>query len=98
MFFRIKKSGERSYAQIVENKREGGAVRQTVIANLGRADELAASGAKLTDQALLINAVDDDAEGALSASAKRIGGPLLLGSMFEMRALLRRHSGEGERE
>jgi hypothetical protein len=45
MFFRLKKSGERSYVQIVENKREGAAVRQTVIANLGRADELAASGA-----------------------------------------------------
>ncbi len=45
MFFRLKKSGERSYVQIVENRRDGAAVRQTVIANLGRADELAASGA-----------------------------------------------------
>ena len=45
VFFRIKKSGERSYVQIVENKREGAAVRQIVIANLGRTDELAASGA-----------------------------------------------------
>src|SRR5260370_1151100 len=48
MFFRLKKSGERTYVQIVENKREGAAVRQTVIANLGRADELAASGALAT--------------------------------------------------
>jgi len=31
--------------QIVENTRDGAAVRQSVIANLGRADELAASGA-----------------------------------------------------
>ena len=38
MFFRLKKSGERGYVQIVENKRDGAAVRQTVIANLGRAD------------------------------------------------------------
>jgi len=45
MFFRFKKSGERSFVQIVENKRIDGAVRQFVIANLGRADELAASGA-----------------------------------------------------
>ncbi len=83
MFFRFKKSGERSYVQIVENKRIDGAVRQSVIANLGRADELAASGAlasllasgaKLTDQVLLINALDEDADGALSVSAKRIGG------------------------
>jgi len=92
MFFRLKKSGERTYVQIVENKREGAAVRQTVIANLGRADELAASGAlasliasgaKLTDQVLLISALDEDAEGALSVAAKRIGGPMLFGRIWE---------------
>ena len=38
---------------------------------------LLAAGAKLTDQVLLINALDEDADGALSVSAKRIGGPLL---------------------
>ena len=73
MFFRLKTSGQRGYVQIVENKRDGAAVRQRVIANLGRADELAASGAlasliasgaKLTDQVLLINALDEDGEGA----------------------------------
>jgi hypothetical protein len=67
-------------------------VRQSVIANLGRADELAASGAlasllasgaKLTDQVLLINALDDDADGALWISAKRVGGPLLFGKIWE---------------
>jgi hypothetical protein len=35
VFFRIKQSGPRSYLQIVENQRDGGAVRQTVIATLG---------------------------------------------------------------
>jgi hypothetical protein len=45
MFFRLKKSGARSYVQIVENKRIDGAVRQSVIATRGRVDELAASGA-----------------------------------------------------
>ena len=74
MFFRIKKSGERAYVQIVENKRIEGAVRQSVIATLGRADELSASGAlasllasgaKLTDQVLLINALDEDIDGSL---------------------------------
>ena len=92
MFFRLKKSGERSYVQIVENRREGAAVRQRVIANLGRADELAASGAlasliasgaKLTDQVLLINALDENADGALSVAAKRVGGPLLFGRIWE---------------
>ena len=92
MFFRLKKSGERAYVQIVENKRVDGAVRQSVIATLGRADELDASGAlasllvsgaKLTDQVLLINALDEDADGALSAQTKRIGGPLLFGKIWE---------------
>src|SRR6516165_1195766 len=92
MFFRLKKSGERTYIQIVENKRIDGAVRQSVIANLGRADELAASGAlasllasgaKLTDQVLLIDALDQDAWGALSVAGKRIGGPLLFGRIWE---------------
>src|ERR1700724_2363833 len=92
MFFRLKRSGKRGYAQIVENTRDGAAVRQRVIANFGRADELAASGAlasfiawgaKLTDQVLLINALDEDAEGALSVAAKRIGGPLLFGRIWE---------------
>ena len=91
MFFRLKKSGQRGYIQIVENKRDGAAVRQRVIANLGRADELAASGAlasliasgaKLTDQVLLIHALDED-EGALSVAAKRIGGPMLFGRIWE---------------
>jgi transposase len=92
MFFRVKKSGERAYVQIVENKRVEGAVRQSVIATLGRADELAASGAlasliasgaKLTDQVLLVQALDEDADGSLSVAAKRIGGPLLFGKLWE---------------
>ena len=45
MFFRVKKSGPRAYLQIVENHRLGGTVRQSVIANLGRAEALIASGA-----------------------------------------------------
>jgi transposase len=91
MFFRLKKSGERAYVQIVENKRVDGAVRQSVVATLGRADELEASGAlasllasgaKLTDQVLLITALDEDQGGALAASAKRLGGPLLFGRIW----------------
>ena len=42
-----------------------------------------ASGAKLSDQVLLINALDEDANGALSVSVKRIGGPLLFGKIWE---------------
>src|SRR5271155_3655906 len=92
MFFRLKRSGKRGYVQIVENTRAGAAVRQRVLANPGRADELAASGAlasllasgaKLTDQVLLINALDEDVDGALSMTAKRIGGPMLFGRIWE---------------
>src|SRR5208283_5131485 len=91
MFFRLKKSGERAYVQIVENKRIEGAVRQSVVATLGRADELEASGAlasllasgaKLTEQVMLITALDEDEGGALAASAKRLGGPLLFGRIW----------------
>jgi hypothetical protein len=90
MFFRIKKSGTRGYVQVVENKRIGGEVRQSVIATLGRTDELAASGAlasllasgaRLCDQVLLIEARDKDE--AFALSAKRIGGPLLFGRLWE---------------
>ena len=84
MFFRLKPSGPRTYLQIVENRREDGAHRQHVIATLGRADELAASGAlasllasgaRLCDQVMLLSALERDAEG-LRLSTRRIGGPL----------------------
>jgi hypothetical protein len=92
MFFRIKKSAERAYLQVVENKRVDGAVRQSVIGNLGRADALAASGAlasllasgaKLCDQVMLIDACDKNEDNAFTVLAKRIGGPLLLGKLWE---------------
>jgi hypothetical protein len=42
MFFRTKKSGPRTYLQIVENHRSGGKIQQRVIATLGRLEELQA--------------------------------------------------------
>jgi hypothetical protein len=44
MFFRQKKSGDRTYLQIVENRWQGGGSKQRVICTLGRLDELEASG------------------------------------------------------
>ena len=44
MYFRKKTSAGRAYLQIVESRRDGGQVRQQVIATLGRLDELQASG------------------------------------------------------
>jgi transposase len=44
MFFRQKKSGNRVYLQIVENRWEGGRSKQRVIATLGRLDQLQQKG------------------------------------------------------
>lgn len=91
MFFRVKRSGGRGYPQIVENRRIGGSVRQSMIANLGRADgliasgaltSLLASGAKLTDQVLLLQALEAD-DGSLALDAKRVGGPMLFGPLWQ---------------
>src|SRR3954469_9272044 len=91
MFFRLKKSGPRSYLQLVENRREGRAVRQSVIATLGRIDELAArgglatllaSGARFCEQVMLLSALEDPSQAA-QLSCKRIGGPLLFGRLWE---------------
>ena len=45
MFCRTKLNGKYQYLQIVENRREGGKVRQRVVANLGRLDVLTRTGA-----------------------------------------------------
>ena len=81
VFFRLKQSGSRSYLQIVENQRQDGAVRQNVIATIGRADELAArgalasllaSGARFCDQVMLLSALQSNLDGP-RWFAKRIG-------------------------
>ena len=44
MFFRHKRSGRTEYLQIVKNERVNGKPRQSVVATLGRVDELAQDG------------------------------------------------------
>src|SRR5258707_13659867 len=44
MFFRRKTSGGIEYLQIVKNERIGGKPRQSVVATIGRIDELPATG------------------------------------------------------
>ena len=65
MFFRTKVSGPRTYLQIAENRREGGKVKQRVVATLGRLDQLQGSGqldsllrsgARFSDAILLLSA------------------------------------------
>ena len=83
MYFRKKTSAGRAYLQIVESRREGAAVRQQVIATLGRIDELQASGqlerllrsgARFTDKAVVLSAFD---RGEATAVATRRIGPAL---------------------
>jgi transposase len=90
MFIRRKQSGKYSYLQIVENRREDGTVRQRVIGTLGREDELReggqlegllASGARFTENVLVLSAHE---EGRLEEISKRhIGGPKVFGRLWE---------------
>jgi hypothetical protein len=91
MFFRLKTSGPRRYLQIVANRREGGAVRQQVVATIGRLDELAstgalaallASGARFCEQASLLAALDNPAHEP-RLQTRRIGAPLVFGRLWQ---------------
>jgi transposase len=90
MFFRTKKSGTRSYLQIVENRWEDGRPRQRVIATLGRLDQLQqtgqldallVSGARLAQSVLLLSA---HAKGQLpSITTRRIGPALIFERLWQ---------------
>lgn len=91
MFFRVKKSGPRQYLQIVESRWEEGRSRQRVIATVGRLDELAAkgdldrllaSGARFSEQMMLLSALEGD-DGQPRLETKRIGAPLLFGRLWQ---------------
>src|SRR5271155_5591241 len=84
MFFRSKKSGSRTYVQIVENRWEDGQARQQVLATLGRLDQLLQdgqldalllSGARFSQTLLLLSA---HAEGRLPRISTQHIGPALL--------------------
>ena len=90
MYFRKKTSGGRAYLQIVESRREGAAVRQQVIATLGRIDELQQSGqlerllrsgARFADKAIVLDALDRGE--AATISTRRIGPALAFERVWE---------------
>jgi transposase len=101
MFFRQKPAGPYRYIQIVENRREGGKVRQRTLMTVGRLDQLQASGQMDT----LIRsgmrfceklAVIDAAENGAGGTTLRIGPDLVFGRLWErlgiqeeLRALLK---------
>jgi len=84
MFFRSKKSGSRTYLQVVENRWEDGQSRQRVLATLGRLDQLLQdgqldalllSGARFSQTLLLLSA---HAEERLPRISTQHIGPALL--------------------
>ena len=84
MYFRTKRSGGFDYLQLVESHRVDGKPRQSVVATLGRLDALKASGeldrlvrsgARFTESAMLLSAVEKGE--ATTIEASRIGPPLL---------------------
>lgn len=98
MFFRVKRSVQNSgtyeYLQLVESKRAGGQVRQHVLLNLGRLDQLRADGtiddllrslAKFSDQLRVIEKVRTE---GLEAHCARSWGPALVFSrLWEQQGL-----------
>ncbi|HID24295.1 MAG TPA: IS1634 family transposase [Planctomycetaceae bacterium] len=90
MFFRQKKSGSRTYLQIVENRWENGATRQRVVATLGRLDQLQESGqldgllksgARFTEAVMVVSARDQGK--GVDATNRRIGAPLVFQRLWE---------------
>ena len=84
MFFRQKKSGNRVYLQIVENRWEDGRSKQRVIATLGRLDQLResgqlegllCSGAKFCESVMLLAA---HRRGEMTAMHTRPIGPAMV--------------------
>ena len=84
MFFRTKKSGPRTYLQVVENHWEDGRSRQRVLATLGRLDDLQQrgavdgllhSGARFADKLLILSA---HAQGRLPTTRSWRLGPVLV--------------------
>ena len=90
MYFRRKTSAGRAYLQIVESRREGAAVRQQVIATLGRIEDLQESGqlerllrsgARFADKAIVLDALDRGE--ATVVSTLRIGPALAFERVWE---------------
>jgi hypothetical protein len=98
MFFRVKRSvheyGTYEYLQLVESQRDRGQVRQRVLANLGRLDELVADGtvdsllrslAKFSAQLRVVEKVRT--EGIEAHSARSWGPALVFGRLWEQQGV-----------
>jgi transposase len=90
MYFRKKTTDGRVYLQIVESRREGAAVRQQIIATLGRFEDLQESGqlerllrsgARFADKAIVLDALNRGE--ARVVAARRIGPALAFERVWE---------------
>jgi hypothetical protein len=90
MFFRQKKSGTRTYLQIVENRWENGGTRQRVVATLGRLDQLQQSGqlegllksgARFAEAVMVISAHNQGE--TLDATNRRIGAVMVFQRLWQ---------------
>jgi hypothetical protein len=90
VFFRRKHVGRHEYLQIVANERVAGRHRQSVIATLGRVDELEQSGtlerllrsgARFCEQALVLSALERGQAEILTT--RRIGAPLIFERLWQ---------------
>ena len=86
MFFRHKRSGHTEYLQIVKNQRVDGQPRQSVVATLGRVDELAQdgtldrllrSGARFAHSAVVLTAYERGKRYILRNTAPSCAGTVL---------------------
>ena len=90
MYFRVKRTGDDAYLQIVQSFRDHGQVHQRVLATLGRLEALQAagqletlmrSGLRFCQQ---LTVIDAHAAGQTQAVAiQRVGPDLVLGRLWE---------------
>lgn len=90
MFVRVKRSGSRSYLQLVENRWEDGRSRQRVVATLGRLESLQAAGRvdgiikSLARFAEKVKVVEAHRDGRLATrSVKRLGPALVMDRLWQ---------------
>src|SRR6516225_8096692 len=89
MYFRKKTTDGRTYLHIDESRREGAAVRQQIIATLGRLEDLQASGqlerllrsaARFADKAIVLDALSCTASFAAARTAPPTAGARIIAS------------------
>ena len=99
MFVREKRIGRYTYVYLVETVREDGRIKQRIIRNLGRKedvdrrgdlDRLARSAARLAQRSMILSLIDEGSVPALTC--QRIGPPLLFERLWRVPAAARSYT------